>query len=273
MNPFYFGTSQTQLFGVHHPPEGTEVRDGAVLVCPPMGHEYIAAHRPLQQLAVRLSRAGLHVLRFDFYGCGDSAGDLEEATLTQWLDDVSTALQELRDTTGSRRLGIVGLRLGGAVGALAAAAAARAGATDIHACVLWEPVVSGRAYVEELHAAQRDWVRRTFPRPRPETLDWPVPEVLGFPLTTGLQSDLGRIDLLHLENCPAARVLLMQNDAEPRFDGVRAHFERLGARVEHQRVEHEPVWLGHRGGNIALVPVDVNQAIAKWVVSSYTGNG
>ena len=269
MNPFYFGSSDQQLFGIHHPPEGTEVRDGAVLLCPPMGHEYIAAHRPLQQLAVRLSRAGFHVLRFDFYGCGDSAGDMESATLEHWLEDVATAAQELRDTSGSRRLCLVGLRLGGSLAAMAASAAVAGGARDLFASVLWEPVVQGREYLTGLFASQRDWVRRTFPKPRPETLDWPVPEVLGYPLPEVLQRELEAVDLLKLEGRPAERVLVVQNEDGGYSEALRTHLASLADQVGHEFVGHEPCWEGHRGGTIALVPVEVNQAITRWVTEAY----
>jgi pimeloyl-ACP methyl ester carboxylesterase len=273
MNPLFFGSSNRQLFGVHHPPEGMELRDGAVLLCPPFGHEYIAAHRPLQQLAVRLARAGCHVLRFDLYGCGDSAGDMEDATFAQWLDDVATAAQELRDTSGSRRLCLVGLRLGGTLAALAGAAAVAAGARDAFASVLWEPVINGAQYIAELQAAQRDWVRRTFPKPKPETLDWPVPEVLGYPLPEPLQDELRAVDLLRLPRPPAQRVLLVQTRPSPQAEALRAHLAGVTASagdVTHELVEHEPCWEGHRGGTIALVPVEVNQAITRWVVESYS---
>ncbi|MEM7203280.1 MAG: alpha/beta fold hydrolase [Planctomycetota bacterium] len=266
MNPFFFGTSQRQLFGIHHPPEGVELRDGAVLISPPLGHEYIAAHRPLQQLAVRLARQGLHVLRFDFFGCGDSAGDLEEATVAQWRDDVQTALQELRDMSGSRRLSIVGLRLGATV---AAASAAAATGSDLRSLVLWEPVVNGADYVTEMFGEQRDWERRTFPKPRPETLHWPVPEVLGFPITEDLQRDLGALDLLNLPGRLADRALVVQNEEESDYASLRTSLTSQAGEVELSMVEHEACWRGHRGGTIALVPVPVNQAISDWIAEGY----
>ena len=62
MNPFFFGTSEKQLFGVYHPPELREVSNAAVVLCPAFGHEYIAAHNSIHSLAAQLSRAGFHTL-------------------------------------------------------------------------------------------------------------------------------------------------------------------------------------------------------------------
>ena len=261
MNPFYFGSSAKQLFGIHHPPEGGEVRDGAVLICPPFGPEYIAAHRPLQQLAVRLSRAGFHALRVDYFGSGDSAGDLEDATVEQWVEDVRTAAQELADTSGARRISMVGLRLGAALAALAA----RDGDPELFAAVLWEPVVAGADYVAELQEAQAEWLRRTFPRPDPATLNGPVPEVLGFAFTEALQSGIAAIDLTAAERAPAEHNLVLQNVDGAAPQRLHAHLAAL-ATSEHSMVENEPCWLGHEGGTIALVPVEVNKVIAEWLV-------
>ena len=62
MNPFYFGTSQRPLFGIHHPPKSSDVRASGVVLCPAIGQDYMRTHRGLKQLALQLSKAGFHVL-------------------------------------------------------------------------------------------------------------------------------------------------------------------------------------------------------------------
>src|SRR5437773_7734152 len=71
--PFYFGSPDKLLFGCYHEPSLERRRKCAVVVCQPVGHEYINSHRALRQLAARLCDAGFPVLRFDYYGCGDSS--------------------------------------------------------------------------------------------------------------------------------------------------------------------------------------------------------
>ena len=113
MIPLHFGSASERLFGVYHAPTAGVVRSTGIVVCAPFGHEYIRAHRPLRQLAVELAGSGYHVLRFDYYGCGDSDGNGEDASLERWLHDIETAANELKDTAQLSRLCLVGLRLGG----------------------------------------------------------------------------------------------------------------------------------------------------------------
>ena len=58
LEPCYFAAEQ-RLFGCWHPGHGRR----AAIVCMPIGHEYLRMHRAGRQLAVQLSRAGIHALR------------------------------------------------------------------------------------------------------------------------------------------------------------------------------------------------------------------
>src|SRR5262245_385120 len=125
MRPFYFGNSQAPLFGIHHPPStaATKVasgRPGAVLLCNPFGQEAIRAHRIYAVLAQKLSRLGLHVLRFDYVGTGDSSGEVEAGSQARWVDDVVEAHEELAAASEVKRIAWVGLRYGAALAVLAA---------------------------------------------------------------------------------------------------------------------------------------------------------
>ncbi len=146
MNPMYFGASAAPLFGVYHPPLARSAAPRCVLLCPPVGQEYIRAHRAFRQLGIALARAGHHVLRFDYSGTGDSAGDGTGVSLEQWEGDVCTAAEEIRDTSGVERLTLVGLRLGAT---MALRASRPVAADDL---VLWDPVTDGGSYLEELYA-------------------------------------------------------------------------------------------------------------------------
>jgi len=140
-----FGDPARPLFGVFHPAAG-EARS-AVLLCYPMPPEYMLSHRAFQRLAASLASAGHDVLRFDYRGTGDSAGDAPDACVERWTVDVEIALAQLRERTTAGRLDVVGLRLG-------AALAARVAATDagLDRAALWEPVLQGPAYLDEVRA-------------------------------------------------------------------------------------------------------------------------
>ncbi|MBF0509187.1 MAG: hypothetical protein HQK57_09720, partial [Deltaproteobacteria bacterium] len=74
IEPFYFGPSGNRLFGCYHKPQSDCHRGCGVVLCYPMGYEYMQSHRSYRRIADRLAGEGYPVLRFDFYGCGDSDG-------------------------------------------------------------------------------------------------------------------------------------------------------------------------------------------------------
>ena len=81
MTPFFFGDSAAPLLGVLHEPPPAIAKSHGVLLCPPIAQEHIRTHWALRQIAVSLAKAGYHCLRFDWFGVGDSAGELRQATV------------------------------------------------------------------------------------------------------------------------------------------------------------------------------------------------
>ena len=112
--PMYFGTAGT-LFGIYHPPQASPARSHAIVLCYPLGHEYLRVHRSFRNLAVALSRLGFPVLRFDYAGTGDSAGDGSDTSLETAQRDLDDAIEEVRRRSGLARIAIAGLRLGATI--------------------------------------------------------------------------------------------------------------------------------------------------------------
>jgi pimeloyl-ACP methyl ester carboxylesterase len=204
--PLYFGTSSARLFGVYHPAESAQRRSCGIVICPPFGHEYIRAHRLLRQLAVQLSHSGFHVLRFDYLGCGDSAGEPQAGSPSQWMADIATAIDELRDTSEVRRVGLIGLRLGAT---LAVGAAERR--DDVEAVVLWDPILDGGRHLEDLQLLQRSWLKDR-PGSRQFAFQQQVSEVIGFPITAALRAELAKTVLE--EAVPPAQRRIVVLDSE-----------------------------------------------------------
>jgi alpha-beta hydrolase superfamily lysophospholipase len=206
MIPMHFGSAPERLFGVYHAPTAGVIRQTGVVVCAPFGHEYIRAHRSLRQLAVRLADSGYHVLRFDYYGCGDSDGNGEDASLERWLRDIDAAATELKDTAQLRRLCLVGLRLG----ATMAAEVSRRRA-DVDATILWDPIVDGGAYLRSLQRLQRRWLRG---RPGSHLFAFlpHASELIGFPLPPALRQSLQDF-VLQTENGSSARQIVLADPA------------------------------------------------------------
>jgi alpha/beta superfamily hydrolase len=159
--PFFFGPDDG-LFGMYHAPALTARR--AVLMCPPLGQDLIRCHRLYRQLAQALAAQGVAVLRFDYHGTGDAAGDSGEVDWARCVADTVAATAELRARAGVDRVVAFGARLGGSV-ALAASAQAR-----FSEVIAWDAVLDGAGYVAALDAMQaalREDAER-FTRPRSE---------------------------------------------------------------------------------------------------------
>ena len=152
VEPLCFGPGH-ELYGALHRPVTPQLKsDCALLVCGPLGHEVTRTHLILTKLARVASAAGVPTLRFDFFGCGDSAGTSLDATPARWQGDLLAAAIELRARTGCQRIIAVGVRVGAALLAIAAQAA------GIEQCVYWDPVWRGAEYLQShgiMHAAYR----------------------------------------------------------------------------------------------------------------------
>ena len=265
MEPFYFNTSERPLFAVYHPPHRGATRKLGIVLCYPMGQEYIRSHRAFVQLAQRLSAAGFHCLRFDYSGCGDSAGDIADAGTEQWMRDIGGAIDELRDGVGTEDICLIGLRLGATLAALVGAQRG-----DAEQMILWEPVLHGQGYIDELKTNHRDRLRRSFANPPTDGGNDGVVELLGFPLTKPLAAAIERLDLTRLEAKPANGILLLGNTEESRLRPLLEHYRHLGIQADHLFVPAPPVWRETKTDADAplgacLVPSDVLNAAVAWL--------
>jgi fermentation-respiration switch protein FrsA (DUF1100 family) len=66
------------------------------------------------ELGARLTREGLALLRFDFSGCGESEGRLEDSTITGRLEELDTVIDFVKtDVALGDTVGLMGSSLGG----------------------------------------------------------------------------------------------------------------------------------------------------------------
>jgi exosortase A-associated hydrolase 2 len=187
MEPLFFGPADHSLFGWMHLPSGRTPRRTGVVLCHPFGQEFVLAHRAFHGFARLLADAGFATLRFDWWGTGDSHGDLEEVRLETWTRDVGLAIRTVRERVRCDDVALVGMRLGATLAALAGEAA------DLAALVLWDPVVDGATFLRELQVAH--WKETHRAQPPPERFDAPLTEASGFPVGDRLREELGALDL------------------------------------------------------------------------------
>src|SRR5258708_2953762 len=197
MIPLYFGPGDQQLFGVYEPARQGDRASRAAVLCNPAGNEYIHAHRTMRNLASRLSKAGYHVLRFDYYGTGDSAGDSDKGNPNRWFDDIGVAMSELRDMTGATKITLIGLRLG-------ANLAGRVSVRDrlqIESLVLWEPLAVSHDSVK--HFANDDAAAVAAMPADMEIAELPGRTLVLLTAQDPRAADFGRLEVGHVPSpCP-----------------------------------------------------------------------
>lgn len=259
MTPLMFGPASRRLFGLYHPAgEGRPVR-GAVLICPPFGQEALRSHRFFKVLADRLSRAGFSVLRFDYYGTGDSPGDDVEGELEGWSRDVVAAHEELRrlstTSAGTPPLNWLGARLGGTLALLAA----RQTRPVLDRLLLWEPIMDGPAYARML----REWhvhsleISYCIPEPslrRQIASDENafVAEASGFGVSARLRAQLLRLQPDELRCETTGRVTVITRPG----DKAVAQWVRLQDAAHVLDFDHPLDWNSDPGSSNALVPAE-----------------
>ncbi|HEY4092550.1 MAG TPA: alpha/beta hydrolase [Luteibacter sp.] len=206
--PFFFG-ADSGLFGMYHAPATSPRR--AVLMCPPLGQELIRTHRLYRQLAQALAAQGLAVLRFDYHGTGDSAGESTDVDWQRCVGDAVSAAGELRSRAGVDRVVAFGARLGGSI---ALAAADRARFTEV---IAWDPVVDGDDYVAALDTMQaalrEDADRFNQPRSQADVAE----QWLGFDIGDSLRKQIKALRV-PAPNVPTLVLDSLPASAAPRWD-------------------------------------------------------
>jgi len=240
MNPFFFGRSERPLFGAYSPGRsGAETRR-SVLLCYPVGSEYMRAHRAFRQLNTLLNRGGANVLRFDYSCTGDSGGAGDEATVEEWMEDIDWAVDELMDNALSDSISILGLRWGATLAALATQ-----DRDEVDHLVLWDPIVSGEEYLASV-------------------LDEPgAPGLLGvegFPYSEALRDGMRPIDLRERQEVLEGRraTLLVAEDRADYREVVEAA-DRHGTTVGYQHVPSPADWSRADPFGDALIPQEIIQ--------------
>jgi uncharacterized protein len=269
LNPIRFGSPGRQLFGLYQEPASS--LNGCVVFCNPFGQEAIRSHRLFKVVADRVCRSGYAVLRFDYFGTGDSAGGDEEATLKGFVADLFTAHDEIVRRSGVTEMSWVGLRLGATVAVRAAAQLT----APLSRLVLWEPVIDGPRYLDELASAQSFAMEEAFgarclidQELRTLLAAEASHEALGFPITPTLRAEIeaiaphefgrakaGRIDVFLPESAPGSAEAM----AAAAFQSA-ININNAGLRAT--RITERIVWTADEMMNSATVPGEPLQQIA-----------
>jgi exosortase A-associated hydrolase 2 len=141
---FFLETPSGKRFCLYYAPDPSKPCSEAVLYVPPFGEEMNKSRRMATLQARSLAHQGCAVLLMDLYGCGDSAGELRNASWDRWKDDLATACTWLSAQTQSQ-VSLIGLRLG----ALLALDFLRERNFPVRKLVMWQPVLSGKQFLSQ----------------------------------------------------------------------------------------------------------------------------
>lgn len=258
MNPFFFGSSKSPLYGVYHPPKSSVGAATAVLLCYPMGAEYMRAHRAFRQLTTLLVKGGAHVLRFDYFGTGDSGGDATDATFARWREDIGTAIEELKEMCQAERVTVIGLRFGATL-----AAQAVAGRSDVEHLVLWDPIIDGPAYVREMMATHTSEQAA-----RGRGAGDGTAGVHGFPLLKAQRDELTAMTLQTWPQAAARRVDVVRSSESDDAKALAAQLTAAGCNASYAVFPSNGNWAESDAFGSALIPQGIIQGIIGKVLES-----
>ena len=264
--PFRFGPKGEELLGLYHRPLMDQDRKECCLLCNPFGQEAIRSHRVFRIIAERLAHSGFHVLRFDYFGTGDSAGGDHEGDIDRWVDDAIRANDELLRRSGCSRSSWFGLRLGATIAALASKRLSNAP----RRLILWDPVMDGSAYLAELaraHVAGRSegfelrW--ESDAKLRARVADETSGQALGYPLTDKLKATISALSPSSFVGVAAERIALF--GANPGDGLSQAQQQMVAAAKEFRlvRMEMDTIWtVNEMLVDSIIPPQDIRNLIA-----------
>lgn len=236
------------LFTLYLPPDPGAPDRGDLIFIPPFAEEMNRSRAVVLAQARALRQAGMGVLVLDLYGTGDSDGGFADARWETWREDIRTAGAWLR-ARGRDRIGLWGLRLGG----LLALDTLYDDPQGFRQVVLWEPVVSGKAYMDQFlrigvaegiesggRSITLDEMRLKLSRTEPV-------EVAGYVVSRILTHAIDRSDLLELAE--TLRIPLIWIDFTPPsaersglVEEARQACATNGARLDYVALRAAPFW-------------------------------
>jgi pimeloyl-ACP methyl ester carboxylesterase len=263
MEPFYFGPPSSQLFGAYYPAGPGGSLDLGVVVCRPFGDESLRCHATCSSLARRLCAAGIPVLAFDYFGCGDSCGADGDGGVARWIEDIGAAIDELAYGSGVAEVCLVGVRLGANL-ALEAAARSRL----VRRAALWDALPSAHAWAAETAARHAAWTRGTFLTGRGRVRG-ASEEAFGFAFPSRLAVELRALDA----RAPAAQfldsALVFCSGSKDAAEALRRRVVPAARSVDHHFAPAPPIWSkaphddGFGGSTLPAKPLET---IVDWIV-------
>lgn len=220
--PFYVEAGRDVLLSWCHLPE--KPTNHAVIICPPVGHEFINSYRGLRHLADGLAEAGITGFRIEYQGVGDSSGlDTDPDRMQNWLKSIERTYEFVKNC-GVEHISLVGLRMGATLAAILAEK------LELEALLCWVPVVEGRRYIREMLALQKTGENAGL------DVDSSSLEGGGFLITRETMDEIASISLAQINPKKAKRVFLFNSDDMPIPNELIGHWASTLNDFQHTRL-------------------------------------
>jgi pimeloyl-ACP methyl ester carboxylesterase len=235
---------------------GDRPTSSGVVLAPPIGYEYTVAHRTFRTLAERLAGQGLSVLRFDYDGTGDSAGDQwDPDRLKAWTRSLVAAAAELR-LLGCRTVSVIGLQSGATLTMLAASR------LKAELMVFWDPVAEGSHLVKKVRLLGLEGPMSD-PVERRGAVVW-----AGTVFSAATMAELATVGPASLRSVSARRVLILDRAGrKPAGTELATNLRNLGGVVDHRSISGMAQALD-QPAEYASVPEEALDEIIRWIGSA-----
>ena len=189
MEIFHVENNGRKILSIFHPANHNKVKKTGVIICSPLGHEYLRFYKAISVLAKELSSAGFATFRFDYYGAGDSHGDETELDLSSSKTDLRLMIKEMKEGCGVDTVCLIGVRYGSLV------SLASLDLVLLNALILWNPIFSGKEYLSDIIVQEKECLSGSFAVLKNKDLF----ECMGFLYSTNLVLQLEKF---HIESLP-----------------------------------------------------------------------
>ena len=140
------------FFAWHEP--NLDAGNEVVMLVPPLLNEVARIRLLYRELALELQRRGKTVLRFDYQGHGNSAGDVASLRIGDFCNDIAAAAYQVRERRPHAALSLISSRFG------ASLATEALDGFETRNWITLDPVYRGEDWLKDLEAWRRGTVAR-----------------------------------------------------------------------------------------------------------------
>ena len=254
MNAAFLGERGSRFMTVSFRP-ARECR-GHIFFIPPFGEEMNRCRALVADQARRFSGLGYACTILDFYGTGDSDGELYEATLDIWNANIRTAIERCVQDNNIPII-LWGLRLG----ALIAMDFSNRSEVPLHDLVLWQPVTSGKRYVTQILRQRvaalvgRQQKAETTQEIRQRIEDGEHVEISGYTVGRALIKDIEALEPVSLGKLCSGTIYWLENVSDSgqeisvASNKIVTALQNSGNKLEVAFFADPPMWQLHKRDN------------------------